>query len=113
MTRFQEDPNEQIFLGTFGKCGTGFTLNSAMYLVCIDTPYTFSLFEQGYQRIYRVNNTRPAFIKVLVCEETIDERVQQIVETKKELGEYLVDGVGDGTVDSRLSDELRAIIRDL
>ena len=113
MTRFQEDPNEQVFLGTFGKCGTGFTLNSSMYLVCIDTPYTFSLFEQGYQRVHRISNTRPAFIKVLVCSETIDERVQQIVETKKELGEYLVDGVGDGTTDSRLTDELRAIIRDL
>lgn len=113
MTIFQENPEEQVFLGTFGKCGTGFTLNSSMYLVCIDTPYTFSLFEQGYQRVHRVNNTRPAFIKVLVCEETIDERVQQIVETKKELSEYLVDGVGDGTVDSRLTDELRAIIRDL
>ena len=113
MTRFQEDPNEQIFLGTYGKCGTGFTLNSSMYLVCLDTPYTWSLFEQGVQRVHRVNNTRPAFIKVLVCSETIDERVQEIVETKKELGEYLVDGVGDGTVDSRLTDELRAIIRDL
>lgn len=113
MIRFQEDQNEQIFLGTFGKCGTGFTLNSSMYLICVDTPYTYSLFEQGFQRVYRVNNTRPAFIKVLVCSETIDERVQQIVETKKELGEYLVDGVGDGTTDSRLADELRAIIRDL
>lgn len=113
MLRFQEDQNEQIFLGTFGKCGTGFTLNSSMYLICVDTPYTYSLFEQGFQRVYRVNNTRPAFIKVLVCSETIDERVQQIVETKKELGEYLVDGVGDGTTDSRLADELRAIIRDL
>jgi SNF2 family DNA or RNA helicase len=113
MTRFQDDPNEQIFLGTFPKCGTGYTLNSSMYMICIDTPYTYSLFEQGFQRVHRVNNTRPAFIKVLVCNETIDERVQQIVETKKELGEYLVDGVGDGTVDSRLTDELRAIIRDL
>ena len=113
MTRFQEDSNEQIFLGTFGKCGTGFTLNSSMYLICIDTPYTFSLFEQGYQRVHRISNTRPAFIKVLVCEETIDERVQEIIETKKDLGEYLVDGVGDGTADNRFLDELRAIIRDL
>ena len=113
MTRFQEDPNEQVFLGSFGKCGTGFTLNSSMYLICIDTPYTFSLFEQGYQRVHRISNTRPAFIKVLVCSETIDERVQEIIETKKDLGEYLVDGVGDGTVDSRLTDELRAILRDL
>ena len=113
MTRFQEDPNEQVFLGTFGKCGTGFTLNSSMYLICIDTPYTFSLFEQGYQRVHRISNTRPAFIKVLVCSDTIDERVQQIVETKKELGEYLVDGVEIGQTDTRLVDELRDIIKNL
>ena len=113
MTRFQEDPNEQVFLGTFGKCGTGFTLNSSMYLICIDTPYTFSLFEQGYQRVYRISNTRPAFIKVLVCSDTIDERVQQIVETKKELGEYLVDGADMQQTDGRLMDELRSIIKNL
>lgn len=113
MTRFQEDSKEQVFLGTFGKCGTGFTLNSSMYLVCIDTPYTFSLFEQGYQRVHRISNTRPAFIKVLVCSDTIDERVQQIVETKKELGEYLVDGIEMQNTDSRLVDELRDIIKNL
>lgn len=113
VTRFQDDPNEQVFLGSCSKMGVGYTLNSSMYLIFIDTPYTFALFEQCYQRVHRISNTRPACIKVLVCEETIDERVQEIVETKKELGEYLVDGVGDGTVDSRLTDELRAIIRDL
>ena len=114
VSRFQDDPNEQIFLGTFPKCGTGYTLNSSMYMVCIDTPYTFSLFEQGYQRIHRVNNERPAFIKVLICEETIDERVWQIVETKKDLGEYLVDGVeSDGNFSDEFTNELRAIIRDL
>jgi SNF2 family DNA or RNA helicase len=113
MRRFQDDPNEQVFLGTFGKCGTGFDLNSSMYMVCIDTPYTYSLFEQGFQRCYRVNNTRPAFIKVLVCSETIDERVQEIVETKRELGAYLVDGVEMHGTDERFTDMLREIIRDL
>ncbi len=114
MTRFQEDPNEQVFLGTCAKTGTGFTLNSSMYLVFIDTPYTFALFEQCYQRVHRISNTRPAYIKVLCCGETIDERVQQIIETKRELGEYLVDGVeNDGQISSALTDELRAIIRDL
>jgi SWI/SNF-related matrix-associated actin-dependent regulator 1 of chromatin subfamily A len=113
MTRFQEDSNEQVFLATGQKCGTGFTLNSSMYLIFIDTPYTFSLFEQCYQRVHRINNSRPAFIKVLTCSETIDERVWQIVETKRELGEYLVDGVGDGTADERFTDMLKEIIRDL
>jgi SNF2 family DNA or RNA helicase len=114
MTRFQEDPNEQVFLGSFPKCGTGYTLNSSMYMICIDTPYTYALFEQGFQRVHRVNNTRPAFIKVLMCSDTIDERVWQIVESKRELGEFLVDGKEfDGQLNSSLEDELRAILRDL
>ena len=112
--RFQEDPNEQLVLGTWGKIGTGWTYNAASYLICLDTPYTAAMFDQGCDRIWRVNNTRPAFITVLMCSDTIDERVQQIIETKKELGEYLVDGIEfDNTNNSRLDDELRAILRDL
>ena len=114
MLRFQEDPNEQIFLGTCAKAGTGFTLNSSMYLIFIDTPYTFALFEQSYQRVHRVNNTRPAFIKVLVCSDSIDERVQEIVATKKELGEYLTEGKEfSGQLSSGLESELRDIIKNL
>lgn len=112
--RFQTDPNEQVCIGTWGKIGTGWTLNAASYLICIDTPYTAAMFDQGTDRIWRVNNERPAFITVLICEDTIDERVQQIIETKKELGEYLVDGVEfSNQTNARLDDELRAILRDL
>ena len=114
VSRFQDDPKEQVFIGTWGKVGTGWTLNASSYLICLDTPYTAAMFDQGTDRIWRVNNTRPAFITVLMCKDTIDERVQQIIETKKELGEYLVDGVDfDNTNNSRLDDELRAILRDL
>lgn len=114
VARFQDNPSEQVFIGTWGKVGTGWTLNSAAYLICLDTPYTAAMFDQGTDRIWRVNNERPAFITVLLCKDTIDERVQQIIETKKELGEYLVDGIEfTGQTNSRLDDELRAIIRDL
>lgn len=112
--RFQDDPNEQVFLGTFARAATGLTLNSSMYLICIDTPYTYALFDQAAQRIHRVNNTRPAYVKVLVCSDSIDERVQEIVAAKKELGEYLVDGVEfDGQLNNNLTDCLREIICNL
>ena len=55
-----------------------------------------------------------AFIKVLVCSDTIDVRVQQIIETKKELGEYLVDGITDAkNMSNELTNELRSIITEL
>lgn len=112
--RFQSDPKEQVFAGTWGKVGTGWTLNAASYLICLDTPYTAAMFDQGTDRVWRVNNSRPAFITVLECKDTIDERVQQIIDKKKELGEYLVDGVEfDGPINSKLDDELRDIIRSL
>ena len=34
--RFQNDPNSKVYLGTFGKCSTGITLNAASYLIAID-----------------------------------------------------------------------------
>lgn len=114
MAEFQDDPEPQVFLGSCARVGTGLTLNSSMYLIFIDTPYTYSLFEQCFQRVYRVNNSRPAFIKVLVCANTIDERVQEIVATKKDLGEYLVDGkASDGIISEALANELRTILRSL
>lgn len=112
VAEFQESPEAQVFLGTFSKMGVGYTLSSSMYMLCLDTPYTFSLFEQGYQRIYRVTNTRPAFIKVLLCNETIDERIWQIVESKKDLGEFLVDGK-ENSLSVDLKNELTHILRTL
>ena len=112
MDRFQNDPNSKIFLGTHSKCGTGFTLNAASYMICIDTPYTHSSFSQSTDRIWRVTNTRPAFITVLSCGDSIDERVAEIVENKKELSDFLVDGK-ENTISDSLRNELFKIIKEL
>ena len=112
MDQFQNDPISKVFVGTHGKCGTGFTLNAASYMICIDTPYTYSSFSQSTDRIWRVTNTRPAFITVLTCGDSIDERVAAIVENKKELADFLVDGK-ENSISSGLKDELMKIIKEL
>lgn len=104
--RFQNDPNSLVFLGTHSKVGTGLTLNAAMYMICLDTPFTYSSFAQSCDRIYRVNNTRPAYITVLACKDTIDERVNDIIEHKKELSDYLVDGIEATSLSGTLRDIL-------
>ena len=114
MVKFQEDANAKLFIGTHAKMGTGFTLNAASYMICIDQPYTDASFSQSTDRIWRITNTRPAFVTVLTCDDTIDERVREIVETKKDLADYVVDGVeNDVAISEKLSDELRRIITNL
>jgi SNF2 family DNA or RNA helicase len=109
---FQEDPRYKVFLGTHGKCGTGWTLNAASYAIFLDTPWTDASLSQSTDRIWRVTNTRPAIITILTCMDTIDERVREIVETKKELADYLVDGK-ENNVSISLQNEMRNILRSL
>ena len=71
--------------------GTGVTLNAASYMIFIDTPFTQSGFSQACDRIYRIGTEKPVFIYNLICENTIDERVSQIIETKKAMSEYIID----------------------
>lgn len=111
--QFQNDPTPSVFIGTWAKCSTGITLNAASYMICMDTPYTQAMFDQGCDRIWRVNSTRPAFIKVLICKDTIDERVWKIVETKRDLADYLVDGKETQQMQESLTREMRSIISDL
>jgi SNF2 family DNA or RNA helicase len=109
---FQTDPGIKVFLGTHGKCGTGWTLNAASYAIFLDTPWTDASLSQSTDRIWRVTNTRPAIITILCCLDTIDERVRDIVETKKELADYLVDGKENNLFIS-LQNEMRSILRSL
>lgn len=110
--RFQTLPEEKLFIGTHGKCGTGWTLNAASYLICLDTPWTDASLSQSTDRIWRVTNTRPAIIIVLACLDTIDERVKEIVETKKNLADYVVDGKTN-ELSLSLQNEMRNILRSL
>ena len=110
--QFQNDPFSKLFLGTHDKCGTGWTLNAASYAIFLDTPWTWSSLSQSADRIWRVTNSRPAHIKILVCMDTIDERVREVVETKKDLADYIVDGK-ENELSIGLQNEMRRILQTL
>lgn len=106
---FQEDKKYKVFLGTTSKAGTGITLNAASYMICIDEPWTYALQQQVEDRIHRVNNTEPVFIYRLICKDTIDQVVENIVNTKQALSDFIV----DDKLDNRSVEVLRNYIQDM
>lgn len=88
---FQHNDDIKVFVGTWSKCGTGITLTSASYMIFLDTPWTNSSFEQAQDRIYRIGTDKPVFIYNLIANDTIDERVLEIVTDKKYLSDYVID----------------------
>ena len=90
--KFQNDENCKVFLGTTQKVGTGQTLNAASYMIHIDTAWTWADFDQANDRIYRIGSNKPVIIYDLICNGTIDERVWNLINRKKNISDYLIDG---------------------
>jgi SNF2 family DNA or RNA helicase len=89
--KFRNSNNYNLLICTHSKMGTGFSFPECHYALMLDTPFTYSQFSQSCDRIYRITSEQPVYIKVLACKDTYDERVRNIIENKKDLGDFLID----------------------
>lgn len=89
--KFQTDPETQVFVGTWQKCGTGITLNAASYMIFIDHPWTAAQCEQAEDRIHRIGTKNSVFVYRLIAKNTIDERVLELVNDKHAISSYIID----------------------
>lgn len=82
----------QILLGTIGAMGTGLTLTAGTVEIFLDEPWNKALKDQAEDRCHRVGTTQNVTIYTLICKDTIDERINEIVEQKGMMADALVDG---------------------
>ena len=92
LDRFTNDDDCKVLLATIGAAGTGLTLTVANTLLFLDSPWNYATFVQVSSRIHRIGQTKNCDIISLLAANTIDERIMDIVEKKKKLGEAVVDG---------------------
>ena len=92
LDKFTNDDDCKVLLATIGAAGTGLTLTVANTLLFLDSPWNYATFTQVSSRIHRIGQTKNCDIISLLATNTIDERIMDIVEKKKKLGEAVVDG---------------------
>ena len=87
----------QIMIGTIGAMGTGLTLTAGTVEIFLDEPWNKAKKEQAEDRCHRVGTTENVTIYTLLCKNTIDERINDLVMKKGKMADALVDGriVGD------------------
>jgi len=91
--RFQNDPTCKVIIGTIGAMGTGYTLTSGTTEIFLDSPWNQATKDQAEDRAHRIGTKGTVNIITLVCKDTIDERIEEIVYEKGALSDMLVDGV--------------------
>lgn len=92
VTRFQVDNNCKVIIGTIGAMGTGLTLTAAQNVIFLDSPWNMALKAQAEDRAHRIGTKGTVNIITLVCKNTIDERIEELVEKKGQIADALVDG---------------------
>jgi len=90
--KFQQDPEYKIIIGTTGKLGTGHTLTAADYILFLDEPWTMADKDQATDRAHRPGLTHCVNIRTYITKDTIDEKVNEIVEEKGAVADFIVDG---------------------
>lgn len=79
-------------IGTSGAMGTGLTLTAGTVEIFLDEPWNMALKEQCVDRCHRIGQKDNLTIYTLMCKDTIDEKVHEIVEQKGEMANAIVDG---------------------
>lgn len=107
--KFQNDDEYKIMIATWQKMGTGITLNKANYAIFLDTPWTSGVYEQAQDRVHRIGSKQPVFIYNLICKDTIDERVKDIVNSKWALSNYVIDNDTSDEVINNLKNYIKEL----
>jgi len=93
--KFQNVDSCKVIIGTIGAMGTGLTLTSGTVEIFLDHPWNRALYDQAVDRCHRIGQKNNVTIYNLLCKDTIDERIWEIVNKKGAMSDYMVDGKVD------------------
>ncbi|KAE8142226.1 SNF2 family N-terminal domain-containing protein [Aspergillus pseudotamarii] len=83
--RFSYDPNCKVLLASLSVCSVGLNLVAANQAILADSWWAPAIEDQAVDRVYRLGQTRETTVWRLVMEDSIEDRVLAIQETKRKL----------------------------
>ena len=98
ITKFQTDPNTQLFLTTTQSGGQSITLTAGTIAVFLDLLWTPKLNDQAADRIHRRGQTKPVTIINLVAKDTIESYIQKVLDSKNAMFDSIIPTVSAKTV---------------
>ncbi len=101
---FRDDPNAGVMVLSLKAGGVGLNLQAASYVFHFDRWWNPASEAQADDRSHRIGQTRGVSVYKYVCEDTIEERIHDILLTKRALFEDYVDDVSLD-LGSRLTEE--------
>jgi SNF2 family DNA or RNA helicase len=97
---FQTCAGPAVMLVSLRAGGTGITLHAADYVFLLDPWWNPAVEAQAIDRVHRIGQEKTVFVYRLVTGGTVEERIQELKEQKRDLFDSVIGGMG-GTGDLR------------
>ena len=111
VARFQQERDgTPIFLLSLKAGGTGLNLTAANHVFHYDRWWNPAVEDQATDRAFRIGQTRDVQVHKFLCAGTLEERIDELIESKKALAASVV-GAGEAWLTELGTDELRDLMR--
>ncbi len=112
--RFQEDDDVPFFVLSVKAGGAGLNLTAASHVIHFDRWWNPAVENQATDRAFRIGQTRNVLVHKLVCRGTVEERIDHMIETKKQLaGDFLEGGAELQLTEMKDEELMRLVALDL
>ena len=88
--RFQKDSQCSLFLISLKAGGLGLNLTAADYVFLLDPWWNPAVEAQAVDRTHRIGQTRHVFAYRLITRNTVEERVLELQQTKRDLADAII-----------------------
>jgi hypothetical protein len=95
LTEFAGDGGPQVLVVSLRAGGRGLNLPAANHVFHFDRWWNPAVEQQATDRVHRLGQRKPVFVHSLICTGTLEERIDQLLDSKKELVEKVMAGRAD------------------
>lgn len=106
---FQDGEGSPIFVLSLKAGGVGLNLTRANHVVHYDRWWNPAVENQATDRVFRIGQQKNVEVHKLICQGTLEERIDELIERKKSLSEQVV-GSGEQWLTEMSDEELRSLI---
>ncbi|HXJ96692.1 MAG TPA: DEAD/DEAH box helicase [Terriglobia bacterium] len=108
--KFQEDEAVGFFVLSLKAGGSGLNLTAASHVVHFDRWWNPAVENQATDRAFRIGQKKNVLVHKFVCRGTVEEKIDQLIESKRQLSKDLLEGGAEMLLTEMKDEELLRLV---
>ena len=111
VNRFQEDEQVPFFVLSLKAGGAGLNLTAASHVIHFDRWWNPAVENQATDRAFRIGQQRNLLVHKFICQGTVEERINQLIESKQKLVNDVLEGGAELLLTEMSDSELLRLVK--